>query len=272
MHIEKSAGTSLLYLLRRNYLFRYLDVRPLHASSDGVFSAADLCKCLRINPFLRCIGGHSVRPCADLEVVAPGIRYITLFRDPVRRYLSQYRYWVSKLGKEWTFERFLDHEPACDLQTRKITGSRSVQSAIQILKERFFLVGVVEQFDEFILELRAALSPEHFDPHYTRRNVAGEREEGLFAHAVEEHSDRIQRNNAADIELYRYVVAELIPSQRAAYPGDLAADLTAFHRSNEGAGRGWSRLLADALCRKLYYEPITGLMRARQGLPMKGSY
>jgi hypothetical protein len=272
VHIEKAAGTTLLYILRRNYLFRYLDVRPLHAPADGMFKASDLRTCLRINPFLRCIGGHAVRPCSDLEIVAPDIRYITLLRDPVQRYLSQYRYWLDVLGKDWTFEEFLQHEPSFDFQTRKIAGSRSLDSAKRILTDRFFLVGVAEQFDEFILELRARVSAEHFDPHYTRRNVAGKREEKRITQSIERHIERIHSNNAADIALYRYVVDELIPRQRGAYAGELAADLEAFRRSNDGAAGGRARLLADALCRKLYYEPVTGLVRLRQGLPMKGSY
>ena len=272
VHIEKAAGTTLLYLLRRNYLFRYLDVRPLRAEGDGVFNAEDLCACLRINPFLRCIGGHAVRPFSDLEVVAPDIRYVTLLREPVQRYLSQYRYWVRELGKDWSLEQFLEHEPSQDFQTRKIAGSRSVASAIRILQDRFFLVGVAEQFDEFLIELRHKLLPDRFAAHYSRRNVASEGRDVLNAALIEQHAERIRAANRGDLELYRYVLDELIPRQRAAYSGDFAAELAEFRRSNERVDGLGARLLADALCRKLYYEPITGMIRLRHGLPMRGSY
>jgi len=272
VHVEKAAGTTLIYLLRRNYLLRYLDVRPLHAGSDGLFTAEDLRTCLRLNPFLQCIGGHAVKPFGDLDEVCPDVRYVTLLRDPVQRYLSQYRYWISTLGKGWTFERFLDHKPSHNFQTRKLAGSDDVEVAKRMLAERFFLTGVAERFDEFLVMLQAKLRPAPFDPTYTRRNVAASDADGGTSKHLARHEERIRANNACDLELYRYVVEELLPGYRAQHGNDLAAEverLQARHGNDERIG---GRLLFDAVCRKAYYEPTTGLLRRLQGLPMKGSY
>jgi hypothetical protein len=270
VHIEKAAGTTLLYLLRRNYLLRYLDVRPLRRASTEWFTAADLRSCLRLNPWLRCIGGHAVRPCADLETIAPDIRYVTLLREPVARYLSQYAYWVRSLRKDWSFERFLDHEPSHDFQTKKLVGSGSLADAKAVLAERFFLVGVAEQFDEFLVELCRKLRPQPFDPRYRRRNVGTG--DDARAERFERYFDRIRANNARDLELYAYVSGTLLARQRSNLGGELAAAVAELRRSNASGEPGRARLLLDGMCRKLYYEPVTGLLRRLRGMPMKGSY
>ncbi len=274
IHIEKAAGTTLLYLLRRNYLGRYLDVRPYaRREPSGVFTAADLRIALRVNPFLRAIGGHAVTPCSDLASASPHpIRYVTLLRDPVTRYLSQYRYWNRVMDKGWTFERFLDHEPSFDLQTRKLSGGRDPQAALDVLRDQCALVGTVEGLDEFLLQL-AAISALPFDPHYRARNT-GEADRAEGDRLLQRFGPEIAARNEADQRLYEQVNAQLLPAQRAAYPGDLEAALLAF-RARQASARAPSldvRLLLDGALRKGWYEPLTGLVRRRGGLPARGSY
>jgi hypothetical protein len=272
VHIEKAAGTTLIYLLRRNYLMQYLDVRPLHARSNGMFTAEDLRTCLRINPFLRCIGGHAVKPFADLERIVADIRYVTLLRDPVQRYLSQYRYWTTALRMNWTFERFLDHEPSHNFQTRKLAGSDDVAEAKRILAERLFVAGVAERFDEFLVTLQGRLRPSEFDATYVRRNVASIDSRSPASEHLERYSDRIRSNNALDLELYRHVVEERLPRQRSEYGTGFEAALQRLRTANAGHDRLDPRLLLDAVCRKAYYEPVTGILRRLRGMPMSGSY
>jgi hypothetical protein len=266
VHIEKAAGTTLIYVLRRNYAFRYLDVRPLRASSGGVLTAADLRAYLRINPFLRAIGGHAVKPYSDLETVVPNVRYITVLRDPVRRYLSQYGYWRRVLKKDWSFERFLEHEPAHDFQTKKLVGSNDVVAARRMLATRFFAVGVAEQFDRFLADLVEKLRPERFDPTYVRRNTSEGSDVDVVA-ILERYRDHIVANNARDIELYRYVVDELLPG-----PGPATAATAEAPGFGRAGGSIELPLIADWICRKAWYEPVTGIMRKLGGLPMQGSY
>ncbi|MBA3562413.1 MAG: sulfotransferase family 2 domain-containing protein [Gammaproteobacteria bacterium] len=271
VHIEKAAGTTLIYLLRHNYLFRYLDVRPFSSSSQRVFTAADLARCLKLNPFLRSIGGHAVKPHSDLEILAPGIRYITLLRDPVERYLSQFRYWNRVFGKGWDFERFLRQVPSQNFQTRKLAGSPDLELAKDMLAERFFLVGLAEKFDEFLVMLTEKLRPEVFNPVYLGRNV-GSADRHIVAELKERHADRILANNALDLELYRFVEQELLPQARNEHGAALAAQVEELARRRAGARALDIRLLLDGLSRKLYYEPVTSLLRWLNGLPVKGSY
>jgi hypothetical protein len=269
VHIEKAAGTTLIHVLRRNYLFRYLDVRPLDRRSGGIFRPSDLRASLRINPFLRCIGGHAVVPYAGLERVRPDIRYITVLRDPVQRYISQYRYWRSHLGKEVSFEEYLDLDTPRDLQTKKICGGADAESAKAMLKERFYMVGIVEKLDLFLRSLARKLEPDHFNPYYETRNVTrSTKKDSEWGQAV----DRIRANNENDIELYRFVVEELIPAQcRELGLGPEAADApVGFAGALGPADR--VRAYLDWLQRKFYYIPVTSIWRMTHGLTGRGSY
>ena len=68
------------------------------------------------------------------------------------------------------------------------------------------------------------------------------------------------------------MLEDLLPRQRATYTGDLDVRVARFHDNNGLATGVGARLLVDALCRKAYYEPATGLLRRANGMPMKGSY
>jgi len=62
VHIEKSAGTSLTNILRRNYFLECCDIRPLSVNSNGVFKFIDFREFKKYNQRLKCIAGHAVKP------------------------------------------------------------------------------------------------------------------------------------------------------------------------------------------------------------------
>lgn len=271
VHIEKTAGTTLIHILRRNFFPRYMDVRPLTKPGDSSFTAYDLRTTERLNPLLTCIGGHSVTPHAELEAFAPNIRYITLLRDPVERYVSQFRYWNRKLGKGITFEEFLADEGTWNVQTKKISGSDDPELAKDFLSTKFLLAGVVEEFDEFLVLLQRKLLPMDFDPSYRVKN-AGVPPDTHNEELTDHNRDEIGKRNFSDIELYNYVQNQLIPKQRHEYGLTLAADVMKLRGKNASAKVGMTKSYADFLVRKAYYEPATGLIRRMNDLPYRGSY
>jgi len=270
VHIEKAAGTTLIHILRRSFFLRYLDVRPLRRTEAEMFDAQDLKEVIRINPWVRAIGGHSVRPVSNLEEVAAEIDYVTVLRDPCRRFLSMFRYGVDVLKRPHTIEEFLENPAMHNFQTTKIAGSADLELAKSILSERFLAVGTVEGLDEFLVYLTHALEPWKFYPAYEVQNVGPTAlvEDPL----LEQYGDRILDVNRIDIELYRYVNEELLPRQRSSYGKGFSQDLEEFQARPRMGLSSRTRHYIDGAYRKVYVEPITGWLRKRRGHTAKGSY
>lgn len=269
IHTEKTGGTTLNQVLRRNFFLRFADVRPLDRRSAGRFGGADLRAYRRLNPRLCAISGHAVRPGLDLGRGAGAVRYVTLLRDPAKRYVSQFLYFVRIGMRANNFRKFLGEAEFMNVQTRKIAGADGPSAAAQRL-DGMFAVGALEEFDSFMLRLADALQPLPFDPRYVARN-AGTADAERAAELLERHRARIDERNEDDLELYRRAMAEIIPTHNRRYRGDLPADLARFRERNAQFRLGL-RDLADFAVRKFYYGPVSGLVRLKNGLPAAGSY
>lgn len=272
VHIEKTAGITLDYVLRRNFFPRYMDVRPFSAKSNKRFTVKDLQKALAINPFLRCISGHSVSPVKDLGEARRNIDYITLLREPVKRYLSYFHYTVRVLGRENTFDHYLQSEDMANFQTKKIAGCADVTLAKRILNDRFLLVGIAEEFDAFLLLLRQRLQPRPFDPLYVRRNVTAQRLQMAIPKATDHEKAAAEERNKLDMELYDFVLRHILPKQRREYGPMYDKNLEKLKRQVAARRPRMLKSYGDYALRKLYYDPMIGVLRVCAGLPYKGSY
>ena len=270
VHIEKAAGTTFIHLLRHNFFLRYLDVRPYSPKSGKQFTARDLDISRRLLPGVRCIGGHAVRPFVDLESSGVRVKYITILRRPVDRYLSQYKYWTDRMGNRLTFEQFLDHEPAWNFQTRKIAGCEDIELAKKLLDEKFCLVGTVERFNEFLFLLKKRLEPMRFDVRHSQKILA--RQDGMVEKLYAKYGDEIEARNRLDGQLYDYVDTTLLPGFAEEYGSGYQHDFERFEASLALESEPMLRRRIDYVLRKCYVEPVGGLIRIVNGLPAAGSY
>lgn len=270
VHIEKAAGTTFIHILRHNFLLKYLDARPFSRKSQGLFLGRDLRIARRIVPSLHCIAGHAVKPYSDLRSYDRRIKYITIFRDPCKRYVSQYQYWIDRMGKKFSFEEFLELDETRNYQTRKIAGAEELNRAIDILESEMLLTGFVDRYDEFLVMLQAKLGGQSFDPRYRRLNEG--RGSVSSEDILNKYRDRIEEVNKIDLELYHYVLKNIYPRQVDEFHGDLQRRLREFQEWNARTGPiMWPRY-TDFVFRKAYLEPVTGALRLMNGMPYKGSY
>ncbi|MGD8846725.1 MAG: sulfotransferase family 2 domain-containing protein [Desulfobacteraceae bacterium] len=265
VHIEKAAGQTFISILERNFKLRHARVKPLRKEHAGIFSSSDLKTVIRINPFLLAMSGHSIKPSNDLGDIAPNIRYITILRDPIDRFLSHYQYWVERLNKKLDIEEFISIRAMRNFQTQKIAGSEDLERAKRLLRERFFLVGIVEEFEMFLQVLAKKLEPLHFDVSYSIKNVGSQNTKCSIYEQAKQNIEQIRECNALDTELYSFVKTDLFLKEK---------ELAGVREGKNGNQCIYMKQQIPLwkIYRNFYYEPFIRLLRMCRGLPPLGSY
>lgn len=276
VHIHKAAGTTLRHILRRNFFMQHIGARPFSGKSGGIFRARDLKIALRLNPALRCISGHAVRTFSGLETLVPDIKYFTVLREPVKRFVSHFQYAVDVMKTNITFEQRLETEENCNYQTKAIVGNDDLDSAKEILSQRFWLVGTCEQFDEFLVLLKKKMQPKVFDPLYTSQNRAVDRSPSKNVEVrtllLSRYRDSIIERNQLDIELFKYARDEILAKEIAEYGPDFQKDVSHFRSELERSRPTMFKPYVDYAVRHFYYDPMIGLIRVLNGHPYRGGY
>jgi hypothetical protein len=266
VHIDKTGGRTVRAVLRRSFGAGHCDIRTPYGRRVGdsldrsvYVTAADLRRVRWIYRDLRSIGGHNVRPCSDLHEACPEIRYLTFLRDPVGRYLSHFKNRSATYDRA-DFEQWAAREPLHNYQTRMLAGEPNLARALDILSSRIGFVGISESFDESLLLLGQWVDDPAYDPAYRPVNRLADKSRPRDE--VRQSTDlsylespairaRLQEINALDQQLYEQAV-KMFERQRAAYRGDLAADVARLRERNQGVQPARDPLRARLLRNYLY--------------------
>ena len=214
LHIAKTAGTTLHYVLRRTYGTGYVVVTKRYSGRAG-FDAADLERLRRRYPRLRALGGHGVHPLGDLVEADPDLRFLTMLRDPAARCASHYAHNVRRGHTTLPFLQWIESELNQDYQTRRLAGDADAGEAIRLLDEKFLFVGLVEEFDESLRLLRNQL-PElalPVRPAHRNQNPFHELRDEVLADP--RSRDAISATHQEDLRLYEYARVTIWPKQQA---------------------------------------------------------
>jgi hypothetical protein len=267
-HIPKTAGTTLQHLLRANFFLRYCEVRILSKRSTHFFQKDDLIRILITNPLIKCISGHAVRPYGSLIEAFEKIKFITLLRNPVDRYISHYLYRIEVMRDELKdFNAFLNKEWTFNVQTKRIAGVEDLNKAKEILTRHFKLVGLVEEFDGFLILLKKKLYPMNFRINYKPKNVGKKNSinRKKLLDNIEKYKEKIKERNRLDIELYEFVKEHILYKEKISYGTDYETDLSKFKKRKKKDSLNLFRLL-DYILRKSYYTPVFKFIRTINGL------
>jgi hypothetical protein len=196
--------------------------------------------------------------------------YVTVVRDPVRRFVSWYNY-VQALPKHPDYRKTggrsmedalaiaIERGLACthNDQCHRATFRRRFGAARRIIERHYFLAGCTEQLDELNEAIWRAYGPGRPIPSLERRKAGAKR-------APEEVSPRVRRmleqTSPDDFLLYDYVrrrfaeiSAEVLPEVRAiGYEAVCAARAREMPR---GPAAWFGRLLPDLIRRRSAAEP-----------------
>jgi hypothetical protein len=248
VHIEKTAGSCLVTILRREFGARHCDIRlPLMKRRDDFrdqkvcVEAADLRRVRRWYRKMRGIAGHNVKAHADLHVECPRIQFFTVLRDPAKRFLSHFLN-RGEGNDQDAFDRWISAEWVHNWQTKMIAGEPNAEKAIELLKLRFGFLGLTERFDESLVLLRQWLDEPVFRGEYRRVNQLSDKcrprdvdrkRRNMSYLETEETRARIRAANAEDQKVYDFVISNVYPRQVAAYRGDLAAEVQSLQQLNQ---------------------------------------
>ena len=263
IHINKTAGRTVRYILRSSYGTRHCDVEPWgRRDGDLVFSTPDLRRLRRLYPNLASIAGHGVTGYADLEEPGTTFRYFTFLRDPLKLCASRFQYHVEARGKKrLVFERWIEQEWLRNAQTKRIGGTASAGDAIRVISAKDVFVGLTERFDESMLLLRT-LRAGDLDLAYAPVNVA--RSNGIARELLADPRTRqaLVDANRADLELYDHAVNELYPAVRREY-GPTLDDDVADYRASRARHFNRTKLTASRLKQHGLYRPLLRLSRRK---------
>jgi hypothetical protein len=263
VHIHKTAGTTMRYILRSSYGSRHCDVEPWHGAwSDPPFSSDDLRRVRRLYPRLASIAGHRIAGWVDLQEPGTDLRYLTFLREPVALCASRFQYQLEYRKKRGLiFERWIEEDWVRDAQTQRIGGTTDPNDAIETIARKGIFVGLTERFDESIVMLKHLRDPD-LDIRYAPRNVA--RGSNVAKRLLEDprtHRMLVEANRG-DLELYRHVVDELFPAQAREF-GPSLDERVAELRAGDDAGYRRTRLVSYGVKQRAVLKPTLRLYRAQ---------
>ena len=251
LHIPKNAGTTLVHVIRRQYpkqtVFWFSYDRPELISE---FESMDE----KERGELLCLGGHIPFGIHEEFKDIPAT-YITMLRDPVARFISEYGQLrrVSRSGS-WkppqerlkSLGDYLDYRietNAMDVQTRFISGympppgtqppfeplpEDALVRAKDNLKKHFLVTGITQRFDESLLLMKRRLD---WKSHifYARQNTAPQ--VASYSDIPTELLERIIEHTRIDSELVCFA-EELLDEAIAAEGDAFQEELRKLHRVN----------------------------------------
>lgn len=264
VHINKTAGTTLRYILRSSYGSRHCDVEPWHGAwVDPPFSTEDLRRVRKLYPRLASIAGHRISGHVDLEEEGTDFRYLTFLREPIALCASRFQYQLDHRKKQdLVFEEWIEKAWARDAQTQRIGGTTDASDAIHVIERKSMFVGLTERFDESIVLLQAQRAPD-LNIAYAPVNVAKSSDIAKGLLADPRTRQMIVEANAADLELYEHVVREIYPAQQRAYGASLSNTVATF-REGEQQRYDRRKLALYGLKQRAMLKPTLRLYRGRR--------
>lgn len=284
-HIPKTGGHTIRQVLQQNFGWGHIDAEhtidysklsevgpdsgliPLHcmaADPPQVYSPKMLRCDLTLHPQVRSVASHMVVPFVDFGSFDERLLWFSMFREPTSRFLSHYQMKQGDKEEPLDLHEWARRLPLKNQQTHWIAGRPDVEAAKQIIREKFFAVGLVEEFDKSLLIFRRKLGPWFVVGYPRAQNVA--KDDSLRKHVRanwDEYEEVVQEWNALDLELYDFVREEIWSEQVAAYGERRLERDESEYFDGVGAPGMTERVkrLLNVGFRRTIYRPFTSLTR-----------
>jgi hypothetical protein len=260
IHIPKTAGSTMRHILRQNFGYRHCDIKvpPRARSTRPWLTAKDVNTAKRVYPNVSGFCGHRVSCFSGMSDAIPELRYFTIIREPLTRFISHFHHYHLGRTDSCTIEdlkEFASHPDYRNTQTRWLCGSENAEDAIRMIDTRIDVVGVTERLDESVLMIGRWLglddSALRSKPLNTSRGIAP-----LQYRESPELMSIIMEANESDMRVYRYVIDECFPRQLAAAGGEFDGRLRELRQANAEMTRIVDESWAARIRRNWVYKPM----------------
>ena len=265
----KVGGKTLSFYLKCHFGIGHLMVA--HARNAPAYTREELKEDLQLNPWLRSIGGHMLRPYVDFGSIRRPLLWYTIMRDPIERSICHYQQqYHTGFHRCETLRKWFDKYPRrAYWQVGMLAGGKNLEKAKGVLLKKFVVVGINEHYEESLFLIAQKLGFEGFQFN-DRRAVAVPPEVPEFDRRVreeaEEMKDELLERLSVDIELYRFARRHFFDRQIDAYGRErFAKDLDAHLEKCKRVGRLNCRYVSAQLFQKFVYMPIVRVRRFRAG-------
>jgi hypothetical protein len=257
IHLNKTGGRTVRYVLRSSYGTRHCEVEPDGFWQAPPFATSDLQWIRKFYRNVASIAGHRITGYVDLQEAGTEFRYFTLLRDPLNVCASRWQHHVDRKKSKRNFGQWIEGERATNPQTRQIAGTASAEDAIRIIERKGVFVGLMERFDESLVLLKA-LRAGDLNIAYTPVNVARRKTVAEELIADRRKRQAIIEANEADFELYEYAKSCLYPALQREYGCSLDVAVADYRRNSSG-GFNQGKLAASRLKQYALYRPLMRL-------------
>ncbi len=247
LHIPKTAGTTLIKVLRNQYGRSSIFSIYSQPTSDDAERFVSLPQ--QVRDRYRLLQGHW--PFGMHKFFSGECRYISAMRDPVDRLVSEY-YYILRIPDHYLHEQvtscnmsledFVTSDITTELDNGQLRllagcekevpfgqiGKEHLEMAKQNIEKHFDVVGLTKRFDETLLLYKHFLGWKRY-PYYHRRNVTAARPSSDTA--TPESLSLIAERNRFECALYEWV-KERFEEQINKYDGDFSAELAQFRSFN----------------------------------------
>ena len=211
-HIPKTAGTTLNYILRKNFGEKLI---PTIVRNGSDYQYNDLKLDKRIYKNARCISGHGLKPFIDYKEFNDEMQWFTFVREPIKRFVSQYIHQQTSALQKYhlPIEEWSVKYSRSNWLVKWIAGEENLEKAIDIINQKFIFIGLVENFDDSLQLMRKAFNLD-LDLDFGKPKMVV-RDNTLKTELLKNRYDELLpfylNQNKLDIQFYEYIKNEFIP-------------------------------------------------------------
>ena len=262
-HIGKVGGKRLQFYLRSHFGLSY---RCVAHAKTRYYSSLELESDLSWNPFIKYLGGHSVRPHIDYGPLEDRLTWFSFFRDPLTRTLSHYYQQTQSPSFEpnGLLDWLARYPNRAYWQVYMIAGENDLSKAKDIIRNKYSFVGLNEHYEQSLLLFAQKFGLKNFQ-FIDGTSLPKPEKSTRYKEILQDfdmHRDEIRELLKDEIEFYDFVT-KIYDQQCDQYGrANLSEDLNKHFENTRPPNRYNFNNLVASTCERLFWRPKARLGRA----------